>query len=344
MSKIYISIIMLMLSKCYQLVSVETAYTTQSMYVHELPVDILLSIICHTIKRSDSVQQAARDVRNFLSLNKGQTNLLYDQAFVAHVLQKLAHHFKAPMLKAAAAFGTSKASACFIDHWCKQSKTDFRALRQYIIQQATFEEVLFLLRYTRLHVLFDQALLRFIQLNDVKLVRTLIHAGIDVNGQDNNGNTILMYAVMRASVELIQELIDAGADVNDTNKLGETALMKAVALSNNPEIIKRLLFAGADIDAQNQNGKTALMIAAFSCQKDILCLLLKAQARHDIVNNNGETALDIALKYYRIVKSLEPCRIFLPTLKAKEEQAKKLDDCQEIITILESLNAQVSDS
>jgi len=55
----------------------------------------------------------------------------------------------------------------------------------------------------------------------------------------------------------VQAAIDQGADVNAQNKDGATPLMYAAAFNQNPEVITTLLKAGADGKAKSNERKTA---------------------------------------------------------------------------------------
>ncbi len=62
--------------------------------------------------------------------------------------------------------------------------------------------------------------------NDVKVLRALIDADVDVNARDKRqfGGTALMEAAKNGKYENVEALIQVGADVNLVNKAGETAL------------------------------------------------------------------------------------------------------------------------
>ena len=57
--------------------------------------------------------------------------------------------------------------------------------------------------------------------------------------------------------KVITTLVKAGLDVNAQDDLGETALMQAAGGNDNPQVVMTLLKAGADGKAKSNNGKTA---------------------------------------------------------------------------------------
>ncbi len=142
---------------------------------------------------------------------------------------------------------------------------------------------------------------------NIKIVKTLIEAGANVNDRDNpKGNyyqTPLMYAVESGCDKTLRILIEAGADVNAKQKGGITPLM-LVNIKKNPKITKKLhlrlfsnrkeylkllkeksrstrmlLYYGADVHAKDNAGKTAVNYAIKCGNPEIARVLLRAGAR-----------------------------------------------------------------
>jgi len=81
------------------------------------------------------------------------------------------------------------------------------------------------------------------------MAELLINKGADLNLQDNNKDTALLYSLKKNDLEMSKLLINKGADLNlqDNNK--EPALFHAVRSSNdNIDIVKLLIEKGADKD------------------------------------------------------------------------------------------------
>src|SRR5665213_3476437 len=103
--------------------------------------------------------------------------------------------------------------------------------------------------------LATEQLLSVAKSGDVKTVKLLLDAGVDVNVRGTNGTTALMNAAWGGSLEIVKLLIEKGADVNEKgseNDTGNTALMIA-AVKGSIEITKLLLEKGADVNAIDQN-------------------------------------------------------------------------------------------
>lgn len=93
----------------------------------------------------------------------------------------------------------------------------------------------------------------------------------EVNSVDEEGDTALIIAAKSAYVPAVEELLKSPKiDVNKQDNNGNTALMAAVSESSDKEgrgkIVNMLLRAGAAINKQDKNGATALMVASFSGQ------------------------------------------------------------------------------
>lgn len=70
-------------------------------------------------------------------------------------------------------------------------------------------------------------------------LQALIQAGIDLDLQDQNGNTALIWAVESGNLEAVRLFLEAGANANITNKADQTALQVAVN-SGNTRLIQLL--------------------------------------------------------------------------------------------------------
>jgi len=137
--------------------------------------------------------------------------------------------------------------------------------------------------------------------------------GADVNAQNEDGDTALMFAAGNGHIEIVQELLAKGADVNAKDRYGKTALMWADQVFQGNENIVQLLLAkgarismdvwynspaikntvefitcsgrgelsgvqaalakGAAVNAQKEDGDTALMLAARNNHTEIVDLL-----------------------------------------------------------------------
>ena len=182
----------------------------------------------------------------------------------------------------------------------------------------------------RAGILNMTALVWAVTLKNKKAVQLLLDVKkIDVNTQDNIGETALMKAITNGDLEIVKSLIEKGADVNIKAKYatGYTALMLA-SLEPDIKIIKLLIKKGADVNAnegailpwaltssknkelkkivklliekgadiKGKNGRLALIKAVEKDYTEIARFLIKKRADVNVKNKDGMTALKQALK------------------------------------------------
>ena len=151
------------------------------------------------------------------------------------------------------------------------------------------------------------------------ILKDLIDQGIDINIQNDQGNTPLHFVM---NVKQMKLLLDAGANPNIQNKYGNTPLHTArsidlmrlllengaiksinsqnifgntpLHLPNTIEKTKLLLDAGANPNIQNEDGNTPLICNAN--RKKTILLLLEAGADPYIKNHKNQIPSDFANK------------------------------------------------
>jgi len=118
----------------------------------------------------------------------------------------------------------------------------------------------------------------------------LAHKRIDVNIENRNHETPLMYMAIVGDVKRAQALIKRGAHVN---RLGWTPLHYA-ASKGNLKMVEFLLANKAIVNAPSPDGTTPLMMAAFSGDEDVVRALLYAGADSTTLNLKKQSAADWA--------------------------------------------------
>lgn len=91
----------------------------------------------------------------------------------------------------------------------------------------------------------------------------MIEAGADVNAEQSDGTTALLYAIYYGYKDLVMALLEAGADATHENQYGAGTMSEAAMLGD-VDILRALLVNDANADWANPEGETALMIAARS--------------------------------------------------------------------------------
>lgn len=78
----------------------------------------------------------------------------------------------------------------------------------------------------------ENALIIASKINRHDVVSLLLKTNININQQDDNGNTALHYAIQNKNIPMIYDLVNRGADTNIENNEGETALNMAKKLDD----------------------------------------------------------------------------------------------------------------
>ncbi|MEO9891798.1 ankyrin repeat domain-containing protein [Aurantibacter sp.] len=89
--------------------------------------------------------------------------------------------------------------------------------------------------------------------SDTKLFEYFIAKGVDINAQDEKGNTALLNSVPRNKFETISYIAEKTKNINHTNKKGQSALTLAVQ-NNSAEVVNFLISKGAKIDVLDTSG------------------------------------------------------------------------------------------
>ncbi|MDF2964957.1 MAG: ankyrin repeat-containing protein [Rickettsiaceae bacterium] len=136
-------------------------------------------------------------------------------------------------------------------------------------------------------------------------VQYYISQNIDIDINDEDGWTALMFAARKGHLDIVKVLIEYGGDINKADKYRWTALMIA-AERGHLNIVKVLIKNDAHINGANKDDWTALMIAAERGHLNIVKVLIKNGAHINGANNYGCTALMVAADkgHLNIVKVL----------------------------------------
>ena len=137
-----------------------------------------------------------------------------------------------------------------------------------------------------------------------KIVNALIMAGANVDARNCDGHTALMTASDYGDINIVNALIAASTNFNAQNDTGLTALMYAsgseALKKTDASVVNALIAAGANVDTQDRDGNTALMYASETNNTGAIIALILAGANVDLKDNEGEKAIDMTYKYETI--------------------------------------------
>ncbi len=145
------------------------------------------------------------------------------------------------------------------------------------------------------------SIIEAIRKGNIEAVKQHLAAGMDVNGRDNWGRTVLHKASgWQGQREIVELLISNGADVNAKRSDGAIPLHYAVYYDR-MENVEILLSKGADLNAKDgdQKGATPLHEAAWRSREEIVDLLISKGADVNDKDNEGQTPLDLAVQHKR---------------------------------------------
>lgn len=127
------------------------------------------------------------------------------------------------------------------------------------------------------------------------LVRSLIAAHADIDGEQGDGSTALHWAAMHDDLEMARMLLAAGANVKATTREESLTPLFFACQNGDAAMVEALLKAGADAKAVNANGTTVLMTAASVGSVDTLKVLVEHGANVNAKESaHGQTALMFA--------------------------------------------------
>lgn len=110
---------------------------------------------------------------------------------------------------------------------------------------------------------------------DADAVKRFLLAGVDLNSENDDGDTPLREAARVGNVEILQLLLEHGADPNyETDAYFYTALMYA-SREGNTEAAKALVDAGAHVNAEDDFEESVLLRAVEGNHPEMVKLLLK---------------------------------------------------------------------
>ena len=139
------------------------------------------------------------------------------------------------------------------------------------------------------------------------IIQILLNLGADVNIQNANHDTSLMFACQQIqgkpfveNLEIVEMLLEGCADVNIRNKKNTTALFDSCGSKDtNIEIIEMLLEKDADVNIiADDSNEFPLGLACSNGRDDICEILLKKGANVNLKNINGLYPLIVAYDGY----------------------------------------------
>ena len=132
-----------------------------------------------------------------------------------------------------------------------------------------------------------------VRMSDFRVVKYLLHEGVDVNIKGQDGITALHEAIMAGREDIVGLLFDYGANSGGSSN-EVLCLFHDGVESKKKEIVELFLNSGINVNGQDSNGRTALHKIVLVDSIDIANMLLVHGADVSIRDYNGHTALHVA--------------------------------------------------
>jgi ankyrin repeat protein len=128
-------------------------------------------------------------------------------------------------------------------------------------------------------------------------IHNCLNAGANINAYEDDGFTLLQFAIRKGKNDSVAVLLERGADpeIPAKGEQGYKALHIAAA-AKNEGALQLLLQRNAEIDCTDKNGETPLHVAALAGALAIAKLLVEAGAELQAVDINRETPRAIAAR------------------------------------------------
>lgn len=128
---------------------------------------------------------------------------------------------------------------------------------------------------------------------DYKVVLDCIKKGVDINTENWDGVTALMYATNSGNKDLVKLLLDKGAKVDAKPMNGNTALISASQFGFT-DIVEMLLTDSANVHISDNHKATALHYASLYNSDTIVYILLNAGANPNALTYDNSSPLAMA--------------------------------------------------
>ncbi|WP_186140382.1 ankyrin repeat domain-containing protein [Burkholderia gladioli] len=153
----------------------------------------------------------------------------------------------------------------------------------------------------------QDAFKRAILANDAAAIRTQVEQGFPIDDRVYSGSTALHVAAANGKTDAVEALLDLGADVNTQDAQGNTAMLYAIGHKHPDTAIFLAETARVHVDHQAPSGYTALHTAVQAPLHVVIPYLLAKNPNLNITNNDGQTpyALAQALGRHKIALTLD---------------------------------------
>lgn len=143
--------------------------------------------------------------------------------------------------------------------------------------------------------------------NKIVIIKEFLKAGVNINAQNNNGDTALMIALRNQKYDLAEVLIKAKADTAIVNNHGESAM----SINDNPKITKMLIEKEKTIDYQKKKISTFIEMNNKNSQNEAMQILTSSILKDIQLNlanvSNAESFSQVFNEFANLSANLAGC-------------------------------------
>uniref|UniRef100_A0A1Y1MJD6 Uncharacterized protein n=1 Tax=Photinus pyralis TaxID=7054 RepID=A0A1Y1MJD6_PHOPY len=179
----------------------------------------------------------------------------------------------------------------------QQSNTGFTPFTMALEKASTTYAKMMLAKNADVHIRKQcGSNLHFAISQNVDVIGDLLDLGMDINEQDQQGNTPLLLALDSGLNDIAKLLLERGANVHIRDNAYDSCLHNTIPKCD-VAILSTLIDRGADVNCRNLSGETPLL-KALKCEKlqHAKVLLEKGVADYEAFDNNNGSCLFYAAK------------------------------------------------
>jgi len=134
--------------------------------------------------------------------------------------------------------------------------------------------------------------------NTIEIIKFIENNRVDINSVDKFTFNLLMKSINRGITDLSEYLIEQGVDLNYQNEKGQT-ILHLLAINYDKKILEKALEKGVNVNLQDIYGNEALWTAVFNDKGfgkriEMIQLLIKYGANPYHSNNAGKSPIEFA--------------------------------------------------
>lgn len=195
----------------------------------------------------------------------------------------------------------------YIKNIVEESESDYNLIKDFVnaeddekvfdlyIMECDLKRVSLVLKYYYTNIgLYRNGLINALEYGYDELCKPLIEYGIDLESENDMGQTSLILSITNNMFDIVQMLVKAGVNVNKPDIFKQSPLMYSICEFRH-DIMRLLLKNGADKYFQTELGNTPLMIAVNVNNIEAVKILIEYGVDDLIENTYSNNARDCAV-------------------------------------------------